>query len=80
MDKWIDEARKAREIQGVVKYGAINPLSDPRCFLDEARDELLDFLNYLEWSMEKGEISFCEWTEIDELGRMALLGLKEAKI
>ena len=58
---WIDAARKAREISGETKYGPINPLNDPRCFLQEANEELLDSLNYLEWSMLKGEMAFCKW-------------------
>ena len=50
MGSWtrqIDEARKEREIQAIPKYGPIHPLSDPRCFVIEASEELLDGLNYL---------------------------------
>jgi hypothetical protein len=71
----IDEARRARIIQGEVKYGPINPLSDPRCFLQEAHDELLDSLNYLEWSMEKGEMAFCKWYLIDREIRFTITRL-----
>ena len=77
---WIDKARKAREVEAIPKYGVINPLTDRRCFVAEAMDELLDGLNYLEWAMMKGDITFCEWAEIDEFIRIALWGLKEAKI
>ena len=79
MVDWVDQERKQREIQGNVKYGLIQPLTDSRCFVSEAVEELLDGLNYLEWAMEKGEVSFCEWAEINEWVRMALWGLKEAK-
>jgi len=77
---WIDECRKKREVEAIPKYGVINPLTDSRCFVEEATDELLDSLNYLQWAMEKGELSFCEWAEIDEFIRIALSGLKDAKI
>jgi hypothetical protein len=79
MDTWnnrIDEARKKREIQGQRKYGFIHPLSDPRCFVREAREELLDGLNYLQWSMEKGEMTFCAWVEVSDLIEMALGALR----
>ena len=77
---WIDKARKAREVEAIPKYGPIHPVTDSRCFADEAKDELFDALNYLQWSMEKGELTFCEWAEIDEFIRIALSGLKDAKI
>ena len=53
---WIDEARKQREINGARKYGRIDPKNDPRCFRREIVEELLDALNYCQWSLEKGEI------------------------
>ena len=62
---WIDRARKQREIEGNVKYGPIHPVDDCRCFHKEMEDELLDVLNYAQWSMERGEISLCEWVFID---------------
>jgi hypothetical protein len=80
MPSWIDEGRKRREIEAIPKYGPINPLTDRRCFVEEATDELLDGLNYLEWAMNKGEITFCEWAEIDEFVRIALSGLKDGQI
>jgi hypothetical protein len=82
MDSWsdrIDTARKLREIKGEVKYGPINPLSDPRCFVDEAHEELLDSLNYLQWSMEKGEIGFCRWAMIDREIRFTITRLLAAR-
>jgi hypothetical protein len=68
---WIDEARKAREIESVPKCGVINPASDPRNFIEEAKDKL-------EWSIEKGELLFCKWSEIDEFIRIALRGLRDS--
>jgi len=60
-EELIDEARRKRELEAVQKYGPINPRTDRRCFIDEAVDELLDALNYSGWSMEKGELPFCDW-------------------
>ncbi len=53
---WIDKARKQREIDAIPKYGEIYPLIDSRCFLNEALEEGLDLVNYLQWAVEKGEI------------------------
>ena len=82
MDSWsdrIDTARKLREIKGEAKYGPINPLNDPRCFLEEAHEELLDSLNYLQWAMEKGEIGFCRWALIDREIRFTITRLLAAR-
>jgi hypothetical protein len=54
---WIDEARKKRELWGLIKYGPISPQNDARCFKREMIEELLDSLNYCQWSFDKGEIS-----------------------
>ncbi len=53
----IDEARKKREIDGEFKYGRISPNTDKRCFKREMVEEMLDALNYADWSLRKGEIS-----------------------
>ena len=53
---WIDSARKRRELEGLPKYGKVSPKEDPRCFRREMVEELLDALNYTQWSLEKGEI------------------------
>ena len=63
---WIDESRKAREIEGNVKHGPIHPRTDPRCFRKEMIEELLDALNYCQWSYEKGEINRFQFRRIDE--------------
>jgi hypothetical protein len=66
MNDRIDEARRARVIQGEVKYGPINPLNDPRCFRREAIEELLDSFNYFEWAFEKGQLKFRQWCRVEE--------------
>lgn len=82
IDSWnnrIDEARKEREIEGEAKYGPINPLNDSRSFLKEAQEELLDSLNYFEWAMLKGEISFCRWFSVDRSIRIVFYHLNDGK-
>jgi hypothetical protein len=65
---WIDEARKEREAQ----HGPISPMTDPRCFLREAVEELLDSLNYAEWSYRKGEINTKRWRWLNSDLRRAI--------
>lgn len=62
---WIDKARKQREIEGEVKYGRIDPKNDSRCFRREIVEELLDALNYCQWSLEKGEITISKHRVIE---------------
>ena len=78
-DDEIDEARRVRELEGEAKYGPINPRVDSRCFLKEARDELLDALNYAQWGKEKGELSLCDWVLIDRNIRFAIVLLDKAR-
>ena len=62
---WVDRARRQREIEYEPKYGPIRPRTDPRCFRREMIEELLDALNYAQWSKEKGEINRLRWKRID---------------
>lgn len=75
----IDKAMKIREAKGEAKYGLINPLNDYRCFVDEALEEILDSLNYLQWAMEKGEMGFCKWFLIDKDLRFTIFRLIDEK-
>ena len=75
----IDYLRKKREIDGDIKYGPINPVGDPRDFVKEMTDELLDALNYLEWAMLKGQLSICEWVINDRDIKFILYRLNRAK-
>jgi hypothetical protein len=65
VNDWIDNARKQREIDFEPKYGPIRPKTDKRCFRREALEELLDGLNYFEWSFRKGEINRKQWQWLD---------------
>lgn len=76
---WIDAARKQRELEAIPKYGVMNPRTDSRRFIEEATDELLDALNYAEWSMEKGEISFCQWVLIERCIKHSIELLKSGR-
>lgn len=62
---WIDQARKQRELQFEGKYGPIHPRDNGRCFRKEMLEELLDALNYAEWSRKKGEINRYKWKRIN---------------
>lgn len=75
----IDDERKLREIEGESKYGPIDPVNDPRSFVQEAHEELLDSLNYLEWAMLKGEMGFCKWVLIDRELRFTITRLLAAR-
>jgi len=62
---WIDTARKQRELQFEPEYGPIRPKTDRRCFRREMLEELLDGLNYAQWSKVKGEINLQQWKKVD---------------
>ena len=50
-------ARRAQE--ALSKYGILRLLDDPRDFVDELREELLDAINYTRWAEVKGRIARC---------------------
>lgn len=62
---WIDQERRKRELEALIKYGPVSPRTDPRCFRREMVEELLDALNYCQWAREKGEVSRREWKIMD---------------
>jgi len=78
MQNWIDSARKQRELDHEPKYGPIRPKSDPRCFRREALEELLDTLNYAQWSFQKGEMTRSHFQRIDRTTRIAIRLIEEA--
>jgi hypothetical protein len=61
----IDDLKMKRMLQGERKHGALNLETDPRDFIVEALEELVDCLNYLEWAMLQGKLPFCRWALID---------------
>jgi hypothetical protein len=76
--KWIDSARKEREIQGLTKYGPVHPQTDKRCFRKEAVEELLDSLNYVSWANKKGELTRIQHRTLDRNIRATLRALQMA--
>lgn len=72
MDSWIEKACTQRILEGVRRHGVINPCTDPRCFLKESIEELLDCLNYCKWGYEKGQISEKDWQHVDQITRYTI--------
>jgi hypothetical protein len=61
----IDDLKTKRMLQGERKHGPLNLETDPRDFIQEGIEELIDFLNYAEIAMLQGRIPFCRWASID---------------
>ncbi|MGO8989069.1 MAG: hypothetical protein ACLQGU_19755 [bacterium] len=72
----IDEMKAQRMIQGEPKHGPLNLKTDPRDFIEEGIEELIDFLNYAEFAMWQGKIGFCRWYTMDRDVRFLILRLK----
>lgn len=62
----IDDLKMKRMVEGERKHGPLNLETDPRNFIEEGIEELIDFLNYLEMSMLQGKLPFCKWVSIDQ--------------
>jgi hypothetical protein len=77
--EWSDKARKDREKKYKSIYGEINPKSDKRDFRLETIEELLDALNYIDWSHSKGEISLGEWKQVEVHIKLALSYITDGK-
>ena len=75
---WIDNARKQREVAFEPKYGPIRPRTDSRCFRKEMIEELLDALNYAQWSKEKGENNQQQWKRMDNGIRAVIRSIQGA--
>jgi len=72
----IDEEKRLRMVKGEVKHGPLNLETDPRDFIQEGIEELIDFLNYLEMAMFQGKLPFCRWASIDKDVRFIIWRLK----
>jgi len=66
MNDRIDALKAERMTQGEKKHGPLDLETDPRNFIKEAVEELIDFLNYLEMAMLQGKINFCKWLQVDQ--------------
>ena len=76
VNQWIDEQKKKRMVQGQKKHGPLNLKTDPRDFIQEGTEELIDFLNYLEIAMYQGKMPFCKWASLDKDCRFVIWRLK----
>ena len=76
---WIDDEKALRMAKGEKKHGPLNLETDPRDFIQEGIEELVDFLNYLEMAMLQGKVPFCKWVSIDRDTRFTIYRLMEVK-
>ena len=58
LSDWIDGEKKLRMTMGEKKYGPLELDQDPRVFIQETLEELIDALNYLEMAMLQGRLPF----------------------
>ena len=72
MTDWIDKLATQKILEGIRKHGVIDLSTDPRCFIREALEELLDCLNYCRWGSEKGQISQNDWQDVDPIIRYVI--------
>jgi hypothetical protein len=77
LNRKIDEAKRIRMVKGEAKHGPLDLERDPRDFIDEAIEELIDCLNYLEMAMLQGKLPFCRWASIDRDVRFVIWRLTE---
>lgn len=69
---WIDKAATQRVMEGVRRHGPLDLSTDPRCFIRESLEEMLDVLNYTKWGYEKGQISEKDWQHVDQITRYVI--------
>lgn len=72
----IDEQKRDRLIHGEKNQGVLDLNTDPRDFIKEGVEELIDFLNYIEFAMLQGKVSFCKWVSLDKDLRFLLWRLE----
>ncbi len=77
LNDWIDEEKRLRMVKGEMKHGPLNLETDPRNFIQEGVEELLDCLNYIELSMLQGRLPFCKWVSIDKDVRFIIWKLNQ---
>ena len=75
MNDRIDQEKVKRLLLGERKHGALHLETDHRDFIREGIEELIDFLNYIEFAMWQGKLSFCKWISIDRDVRFIIFRL-----
>ena len=66
-------------VMGEKSHGPLHIETDPRDFLQEALEELIDSLNYLEIAMIQGRLPFCQWYETENFISAVIRALKVKK-
>ncbi len=56
----IDGLKKKRMLLGECEHGILNLETDPRDFIKEGIEELVDFLNYVKFAMLHEKLSLCK--------------------
>lgn len=78
MDNLIKILKRERLIRGEVKHGPLNLSTDLRNFIQEAIEEVIDGLNYIQFAFEKGQLNQTSYSKIDRaLCDVAKMLLKE---
>jgi hypothetical protein len=75
METWnsrIEALKEERMAHGEKTHGRLDLHTDSRDFIQEGIEELIDFLNYLEFAMLQGKIGFCKWLLVDRDIRLTI--------
>jgi hypothetical protein len=75
MNDRVDALKAERMARGEKKHGPLNLEMDPRDFIEEGIEELIDFLNYSEMAMLQGKLPFCTWFSTDQTVRFVIYRL-----
>jgi hypothetical protein len=75
MNDRVDALKAERMARGEKKHGPLNLEMDPRDFIEEGIEELIDFLNYSEMAMLQGKLPFCTWFSTDQTIRFVIYRL-----
>ncbi len=78
--EWVDEARRLREESRNDTLGVVRPESDKRDFRFEMIEEVLDALNYVQWSYEKFEITLSDYRLVRSHLLIALDNIPNAEL
>lgn len=66
MNNLIDMLRKERMVKGESKHGPLNLSTDSRDFVQEAIEEVIDGLNYIQFAFDKEQIDHVSYLKIDK--------------
>ncbi len=66
MDNLIEMLKKERMTAGEVKHGPLDLSTDQRDFVQEAVEEVIDCLNYIQFAFEKSQLDRTSYLKIDK--------------